>query len=198
MPKYNSVETIPAPVFFKTLKDKNYQNLKPKPKEKGLEAVFMVIHDDFFLRSDNHEANEYLRLIKDIAFLEYKIANLKQALHFYFYNKTTEQMRLDFIDALKKGYGIVINKEVPFIEEVHRVLTTEIGIINNDLSIAKIEFEAMTKKSESKGFDYYEQIGVLSTVLTGNSLLKENMTLAVYIALEKEAKRVSELNNKKK
>jgi hypothetical protein len=198
LPKYNSVETIPAPVFFKTLKDKNYQNLKPKPKEKGIELVFMSIYDEFFLRSDNQEANEYLRVTKEIAFLEYKIANLKQALHFYFYNKTTEQMRLDFIDALKKGYGIVINKEVPFIEEVHRVLTIEIGIINNDLSIAKIEFEAMTKKSESKGFDYYEQIGVLSTVLTGNSLLKENMTLAVYIALEKEAKRVSELNNKKK
>jgi len=147
LPKYNSIDTIPASVFFKTLKDRNYQNLKPKPKEKGLETVFMAIHDDFFLKSDNHEANEYLRIIKDIAFLEYKIANLKQALHFYFYNKTTEQMRSDFINALKKGYGIVINKEAPFIEEVHRVLTTEIGIIQNDLSIAKIEFEAMTKKA---------------------------------------------------
>jgi hypothetical protein len=196
LPKYNSIDTIPASVFFKTLKDRNYQNLKPKPNEKGLEAVFMAIHDDFFLKSDNHEANEYLRVIKDIAFLEYKIANLKQALHFYFYNKTTEQMRSDFINALKKGYGIVINKEAPFIEEVHRVLTTEIGIIQNDLSIAKIEFEAMTKKSEEKAFDYQEQIVTIEQVI-GRSI-KDGIMLDKYIAYEKQAKAVSELNNKKK
>jgi hypothetical protein len=198
LPKYNHITNIPAKVFFQTLKDKNYQNLKPKPSEQGLEAVFMSIHDDFFLQSDNEEAKEYLRVIKDVSKYEYQIAVLKQALHFYFYNKTTEQMRLEFIEALKKGYNIRIDKDKPFTEEVHRVLTTDLGIIQNDLSIAKIELEQMTKKSQAKDFDYYEQIGVLSTVLPNNALLKENMTLAVYVALEKQAKKVTEQQNKKK
>jgi len=198
LPKYSTIDTIPAKTFFSILQSKNYQDLKPKPKEQGLEQVFISIYDDFFIKSDNHEAKEYLRVTKEIAFLEYKIANLKQALHFYFYNQTTEEMRLDFIKALKVGYGIIIDATKPFIEEVHRVLTTEIGIINNDLSIARIEFEAMTKKSQSKGFDYYEQIGALSNVLTGNSLLKEDMTLAVYVSLEKLAQKVVEQQKKKK
>jgi len=196
LPKYNSIETIPASVFFKTLTDKNYQNLKPKPKEKGLEQVFISIYDDFFIKSDNNEAKEYLRLTKEIAFLEYKIANLKQALHFYFYNQTTEEMRLDFIKAVKLGYGIIIDAKKPFIEEVHRVLTTEIGIINNDLSIAKIEFEAMTKKSQSKSFDYQEQVVNMEQVIGRN--IKDGVMLDKYIAYEKQAQRIVEQNKKKK
>jgi hypothetical protein len=198
LPKYNSIDTIPAKVFFSILQSKNYQDLKPKPNEKSLEEVFIKIYDDFFIKSDNHEANEYLRLTKEISFLEYKIANLKQSLHFYFYNQTTKEMRIDFIEALKEGYDIEIDIQKPFIEEVHRVLTNEIGIIENDLSIAKASFEGMTKKSQSKGFDYYEQIGALSNVLTGNSLLKEDMTLAIYVSLEKLAQKVVEQNKKKK
>jgi hypothetical protein len=61
-----------------------------------------------------------------------------------------------------------------------------------------LELESMVKKSKNKDFDYYEDIGVLSQVLPNNSLLKEDMTLAVYISLEKLAKKVSEQNKKKK
>jgi hypothetical protein len=139
-----------------------------------------------------------LELTKDIAFYKYKIATLKQSIHFYFYNKTTEKMRLDFIDAMKQGYGIEINKDVPFIEEVERVLTIEIGIINNDLNFAQIEFDEMINKSKNKDFDYYDSIGALSNVLPNNSLLKEDMTLAVYVTLEKQAQRIVEQQNKKK
>jgi len=195
LPKYNSISTIPAKVFFSILHDKNYQNLKPKPREKGLEQIFISIYDEFFIKSDNAEANEYLALTKEIAFLEYKIAYLRQALHFYYYNKTTDKMRLDFIDAVKKGYGIVINKDVPFIDEVERVLCIEIGIINNDLSIAKINFKTMTEKSQSKAFDYEEQIVNIEQVIGRN--INEGIMLDKYIAYEKQAKKVAEQNKKK-
>jgi hypothetical protein len=198
LPKYNNISNIPAKTFFDILKSKNYQLLKPKPREKDLEQVFISIYDEFFIKSDNHEAKRYLELTKDIAFYKYKIATLKQSIHFYFYNKTTEKMRLDFIDAMKQGYGIEINKDVPFIEEVERVLTIEIGIINNDLNFAQIEFDEMINKSKNKDFDYYDSIGALSNVLPNNSLLKEDMTLAVYVTLEKQAQRIVEQQNKKK
>lgn len=198
MPKYNSIETIPAKTFFEILESKNYQLLKPKPREKGLEDVFISIYDEFFLKSDNPEANEYLKVTKDIAYIEYKIAVLKQSLYFYYHNTTTEKMRLDFIEALKEGYNIEIDKTKPFIDEVQKVLTIEIGILENDLNPLKSHYDSLIKNSKSKNFDYYESIGVLSNVLQSNSLLKENMTLAVYVTLEKLANKVVEQQKKKK
>jgi hypothetical protein len=198
LPKYNSIETIPAKVFFEILESKNYQLLKPKPSEKGLEEVFISIYDEFFLKSDNPEANEYLKVTKDIAYIEYKIAVLKQSLYFYYANKTTEQMRLDFIETIKEVYNIEIDKTKPFIDEVQKVLTIEIGILENDLNPLKSHYDSLIKNSKSKNFDYYESIGVLSNVLQSNSLLKENMTLAVYVTLEKLANKVVEQQKKKK
>jgi len=197
LPKYTNIDTIPAKTFFKILETKDYQLLKPKPKEKGLEQVFISIYDEFFIKSDNTEANEYLKLTKEIASLEYKIAYLKQALHFYFYNRTTEAMRMEFIEALKVGYDIVINIELPFIDEVKRVLSVEIGIIENDLSLAKTNYEKMTKKSQQKAFDYELQVVNLENVIKRS--INDDITLAKYIAYEKTAKKiVSEYNKNKK
>ena len=196
MPKYNSISTIPAKTFFEILESKNYQLLKPKPREKGLEQIFVSIYDEFFVKSDNHEANEYLKLTKDIAYLTAKIAYLKQALHFYFYNQTTEQMRLDFIEALKVGYDIVIDTELPFIDEVQRVLSVEVGIIQNDLTMAEMAYKGMTKKSQAKAFDYEKQIVAIENVIGRN--INDGIMLDKYIAYEKQAQeKVSAMNNKK-
>lgn len=198
MPKYNSIDNVPAKVFFDILKSKDYQLLKPKPREKGLEAIFIAIYDEFFIKSDNDEAKRYLELTKEIAFLQYKLASLKQSLAFYYYNQTTKQMRIDFAGALKEGFGIVLDLEVPFIEEVKRVLSIEIGIIQNDLSIAKIDFDNMVNKSQSKDFDYYDAIIGIGNVLTGNNMVNSEITLAVYVSLEKSAQRaISQQQNKK-
>ena len=198
MPKYNSIDTIPAKVFFHILKTKDYQQLKPKPKEKGLKEIFTSLYDEFFTKMDNEESKYYLHLTKEIAFLEYKIATLKQALYFYYTNKTTKEMREEFAKALNDGFGIYLDLNVPFVDEVYRVLTTEIGIIENDLNLAKLDFDGMIKKSQSKDFDYFDDIGVLGQVLQGNNLVKEEMTLAVYISLSKLAKKMSDNNKSKK
>jgi hypothetical protein len=198
MPKYNNITNIPAKVFFDIMKTKDYQQLKPKPKEKGLKEVYMAIYDEFFIQSDNAEAKEYLRLNTEIAFLEFKKATIKQSLAFYLYNQTTKEMRQDFIKAFKEGFGIEIDENLPFIQEVQRVLTIELGIIENDLSMAKMDFDNMVKTSKGKDFSYFESLVGIGNVLQGNSLVKEDISLAVYVELEKLAKKIVEKQNKKK
>jgi hypothetical protein len=196
LPKYDSISTILAKVFFSILETKNFQLLKPKPKEKDLDKVFVSIYDDFFLKSDNPEANEYLKVTKEIAFLNYKIAYLKQSLYFYYYNKTTEKMRMDFIDALKEGYDIIIDKSVPFAQEVLRVLNVEIGIIQNDLTIYEVQLKEMTSKSKQKAFDYEEQIVGLEKVIGRG--IKDGIMLDKYIAYGKQAKQTMDVQSKNK
>jgi len=197
MCKYNSIDTIKAKVFFKILETKNYQLLKPRPREKGLEKIFIGIYDEFFIRSDNDEAKQYLELTKQIAFLEAKIAYLKQALHFYYYNKTTKEMRLEFIEALSTGYDIVIDINASFRDEVHRVLTVEVGIIENDLSMYKSSYEQMTKKSQQKAISYESRIVGIENVLKRS--VDDDITLAKYVEYERSAKQtVSEYNKNKK
>jgi hypothetical protein len=105
-------------------------------------------------------------------------------------------MRLDFIEALKEGYNIIIDTELPFIDEVHRVLTIEIGIIENDLTSAKTIFNSMTSKSKSKAFDYEEQVVNIEGIIGRN--INDGIKLDKYIAYEKQAKKiVSQQQNKK-
>lgn len=198
MPKFNSIDNIPAKVFFEILKTKDYSLLQPRWREKNLDQVFMSIYDDYFLRSENEQAKEFLRIQNELIANEYKVNILKQALSFYFYNKTTEQMRKDFIKALKKGFRIVIDESVPFIEEVQRVLNIEIGILENEISMCKIGLQELNKGGQSKEFDFYDTLVGLSNVLTGNTLIKDDITLAVYVSLEKSAKKQIENSNKKK
>lgn len=206
MPKYNHISNIPAKLFFEVLKSQDFTLLLPTLTDKIkirlgnkqlLKSTFSKIYDDFFTQTDSQEGKRYLQLINEISFLHYKINTLTQTLHFYYYNETTEQMRKDFAQALKEGYGINLNLTVPLADEVHRILTQEIGFIKNDLSFAQIEFDEMINRSKSKDFDYYEAIVGIANVLQGNNLVKEEMTLAIYVSLEKSAKKINDKQIKK-
>lgn len=191
MPKYNSIDTIPTKVFFDILQSKDYQQLKPKPKEKGLEDIFMSIYDDYFVKMNNAEAKRYLQLRNEIALLKLKISQIKLSCAYYFENRAfminsvgieeADNLFNEFLDAL----DFVVDRTKSFIDIIHQITTIEIGYLNNDLAMLEIEFEEINKKSSNK-FDYYEVIGTMSNHLPNNSLLKEDMTLAVYVALYKQ------------
>lgn len=195
MPKYNSIENIPAKTFFDILHSKNYQLLKPKPSEEGLEKVFTDIYDDFFIKSDNYEAKQYLKLTTNVAFLKYKIATIKQVLHFIYYNDVTEEMKIKLLDALEKGCEIYIDKDSDFGTELQRVLQVEIGIIENDLTMEELELDNIGKNRNNKIFDFYDNIVSLSNVHNRN--IDEKLTLAMYISIEKSASRIIKEQNKK-
>ena len=194
MPKYHSIETIPANVFFTILESKNYQLLKPKPKEKDLEAVFMSIYDDYFIKSNNQQANEFLRLRNEIYAIQNKINVIRINLAKEYYYPSTKEIRLSTLKALKEGCDIDINPNLPFADEVERVLTIEIGILENDLNFAKLAFDDLIKEAKKKEFDYYKSVAELSKAI--DMQIRPQMSLAEYIGYEKVAEEI--IKSKKK
>jgi hypothetical protein len=184
MPKYNHIDNIPSKVFFEILKSKDFQLLKPKPKEKDLEAVFMQIYDDWFTKSNNSEAKDYIDLRNKIGFLKYKIATIKSTIAFIYYNAVTESMLNDIVEALEKGCDIVINTKNAMTDEVSEVLRVQVGSLEFELKELETEFEQITNNKKGQEMDFYQSIAYLSEALPNNPLLKENMTLAVHVSLE--------------
>ncbi|CAB4136013.1 hypothetical protein UFOVP299_2 [uncultured Caudovirales phage] len=196
MAKYNSIEKIPAKLFFEVLSSKDYTLLEADNEDEDLEMVFIAIYDDFFVKSDNPEAKRYLNLTTNIAFLEYKLATIKQVMEFTYFAQLTKEMRDKLLKALEVGCGIYIDKDADFTEEVKRVMQVETGIIENDLTMEKLDLDSMVKNSSQKAFDFYDNIVSLSNVHERN--IDETLTLAMYIALDKSAKqKIKKQNNGK-
>lgn len=198
MPKYTSVDTIPARIFFEILKTKNLQLLRPKPSEntEDLEQLFLEIYDEYFIRSENKDAAEYLKLSDSVTFLTYKINTIKRVLAFLYYNRTTKEMRIENLNALRKHCGIEINVDTDFTDEVKRILEVEIGMIQNDLNFDQMQLDTLRAQSDKKIFDYYESLVQISGTYPYGKALDEKMTLGMYIAETKEAVRRSRLQTK--
>ena len=188
MAKYNSIENIPAKLFFDILQSKDHAKLEASEEGEDLEKVFSCIYDDFFVKTDNQEAKHYLKQTLDVAFLEYKIATIKQYLHFIYYTNLTQEHRLKLLKSIKEGLEIYIDVEADFNEEVQRVLQVECGIIENDLTMAKLEIENISKKRNETLFDFYDNIVSLSNVHNRN--IDEKIVLAMYISIEKSASKI--------
>lgn len=188
MAKYNSIENIPAKLFFDVLHSKDYSLLITTEENEDLEAVFLTIYDDFFVKSDNKEAKRYLELTFNVNLLSYKIETIKQVMHFLYYNPITDEIKEKLTNALKKGCGVYYDKDADWGEEVLRILQVECGIIENDLTLANLELQKYFTKDNKGEFDFFKNIVGLSNIHNRN--IDETITLAMYIAIENSAKQI--------
>lgn len=190
MPKYDSMENIPARVFFKIIKTKDYQQLKPKPREKGLKECFERIYDEFFVACDNPDAKEFLSVDLKIKAQEYKLTVIKRILWFLTYTPHTKEIREQWLEVLKTEFDIVIDIDADFLTEVQRVLTQEIGWLQNDITSDKMSYDNLLKglTPTDKEFNFYSSQVALGNILQGNSLVGTDMSLALYVELENSAK----------
>ena len=186
MIKYNSIENIPAKLFFEVLNTRDYNLLGAEQENEDLEAIFTEIYDDFFVKINNPQAKMYLEMTWKVNFLSYKIETIRQVMHFLYYENVIEEHRLKILDALEKGCGIYVDKSAKFADEVLRVLQVECGIIENDLTMATLELKNTFGKQEEGKFDFYKTIVSLSNVHNRN--IEDNIVLAMYVAIENSAK----------
>jgi len=186
MAKYNSIENIPAKLFFEVLNTRDYTLLVAEQENEDLEEVFTAIYDDFFVKIKNPQAKMYLEMTWRVNFLSYKIETIRQVMHFLWYENVIEEHRLKLLDALEKGCGIYIDKSAKFADEVLRVLQVECGIIENDLTMATLELQNTFGKQGTEKFDFYKTIVGLSNIHNRN--IEDNIVLAMYVAIENSAK----------
>jgi len=186
MAKYNSIENIPAKLFFEVLNTRDYTLLVAEQENEDLEEVFTAIYDDFFVKIKNPQAKIYLEMTWKINFLSYKVETIRQVMHFLWYENVIEEHRLKLLNALEKGCGIYIDKSAKFADEVLRVLQVECGIIENDLTMATLELQNTFGKQGTEKFDFYKTIVGLSNIHNRN--IEDNIVLAMYVAIENSAK----------
>ena len=193
MPRYNSVNNIPAKIFFDVLHEKSFDLLEPTENEEGLEEVFSLIYDDYFIKTDNPRSKRFLELQQEIHFMNYKIQSIVQVLDFLMFNKTTISIRNILIDSLI-AIGINFDKGSGFVEETKNVLNIELGILQNDLSFLQIEMKNMQSENTEGVFDFYESLVGLESIHERS--LDDEMVLIKYINYEKLAIKKAELQKK--
>ena len=195
MPKYNSINNIPAKLFFDVLHEKDFTLLEPfeAETEEEVEGAFVAIYDDYFTKSDNPKSKEFLRLRQEVAFITYKIESIVQVLDFLLFNTTTKEMRIMLLDSLI-SIGVNINLEAEFMQEVQNVLQVEIGCLENDLNIAKMDLENLSKGQQESVYNFYESLVSLETAMERS--LDDDMVLAKYVEYEKLAVKKAEMIKK--
>lgn len=171
---YDSYHNIPAFEFFEIRETGNLQLLRPKPKTSTvyLAKLYAQIYDDYFIKLANKDAERYLELVNKEAFLEtYLIPTINTMLKFLWsfpVNLWKEERYFNLwksqVGALNDAcqsveyFGQPIDPDGNVTEEMERVISVELGIINMDLEEIKADLTDMRAKVVNTKFEFYDSV----------------------------------------
>lgn len=183
---------IPAKTFFKII-DTNNLGLLGEDSEENQILAWDKIFDEYYEVSGNSKIRSVMEKNFKMIMLKLKIRKIKDCIHALMYvipfecidEKKTIKISLNHL-----GVNYDISKNT--IDECHRILKSDIGILKNQLNFL---LSSIPKHKDSIKRTFEDDLSAIMKVL-GFSL-PSDLTMYMYLSHLKTVKSISESSNKK-
>lgn len=182
---------IPAKVFFKFIDTSDYKLLGSADKPL-LEKAWDSIMDEYYLVSKNEKIKSFLDKQTKIKLLDLKIHKIRECIYALMYVVPGEcvEEKKTIQEALKK-LDVKYDIEKNTVDECHRILKSNIGILKNQLNML---LSAMPAQKEKIHKVFEEDLSQIMRVL-GFSI-PVDLSMYLFLSHVNSAKEISEANKK--
>jgi len=180
---------IPAKIYFKIIETNDLSLLGGESDEQREKAWSKIVDEDFEI-SENSKIKQYLDRQCKTEHLKLQIQAIKDNMQVLLYTTTSESQKEELATILKElGVKIDIKKDI--VEECHRVLKSDLGIMKNKLNRL---IASEPKKQESIKRTFESDLVAVENILMRP--LPDNVSLIYFREAVKSAKQKSEANKK--
>jgi len=180
---------IPAKIYFKIIETNDLSLLGGENDEQREKAWSKIVDEDFEI-SENSKIKQYLDRQCKTEYLRLNIQAIKDNMQVLLYTPTSESQKEELATILKElGVKIDIKKDI--VEECHRVLKSDLGIMKNKLNML---IASEPKKQESIKRTFESDLVAVENILMRP--LPDNVSLIYFREAVKSAKQKSEANKK--
>jgi len=180
---------IPAKLYFKIIETNDLSLLGGENEEQREKAWSKIVDEDFEI-SENSKIKQYLDRQCKTEYLRLNIQAIKDNMQVLLYTPTSESQKEELATILKElGVKIDIKKDI--VEECHRVLKSDLGIMKNKLNML---IASEPKKQESIKRTFESDLVAVENILMRP--LPDNVSLIYFREAVKSAKQKSEANKK--
>lgn len=185
---WNDLE-IPAKLYFKIIDTNDLSLLGGETTEEREQAWSKIVDEDYLV-TKNTKIKSYLDRQCKIAVMELHIQAVRDHLYLLTSLSLTESNKKELAESLKE-LGVKIDVSKNIIDECHRVLKSDLGIMKNKLN--------MLISSEPKKQEHIKRSFESDLVAVENVLMRplpDNVSLIYFREATKSAKEKSEANKK--